>query len=104
MSHTQRLTLVATGFGLFMIFLDALIEGSRSGWGSPLILGLFAVAAIGGFLIVRTERRSADPMMDLTLFRNREYALVIGWRGFPRGGAALRDAEREEAKLAVREK
>jgi hypothetical protein len=40
----------------------------------------------------------------LTLFRNREYALVIGWRGFPRGGAALRDAEREEAKLAVREK
>jgi len=56
----------------------ALIEGPRSGWGSPLILGLFAVAVIGSFLFVRTERRSADPMMDLSLFRNREYALAIG--------------------------
>jgi len=67
---------------LFMVAVGALayalIEGPRSGWGSPLILGLFAVAVIGGFLFVRTERRSADPMMDLTLFRNREYALAIG--------------------------
>jgi len=67
---------------LFIVTVGALayglIEGPHSGWGSPLILGLFCVAGIGGYLFIRTERRSADPMMDLSLFRNREYALAIG--------------------------
>lgn len=69
----QALFIVAVGALAY-----ALIEGPRSGWGSPLILALIAVAAIGGFLFVRTEQRSADPMMDVSLFRNREYALAIG--------------------------
>ncbi|MCG6951697.1 MAG: DHA2 family efflux MFS transporter permease subunit [Betaproteobacteria bacterium] len=70
------------GQALFIVTVGALayalIEGPRSGWASPLILALFAIAVVGGFLFVRTERRSADPMMDLSLFRNREYALAIG--------------------------
>jgi predicted MFS family arabinose efflux permease len=33
---------------------------------------------IGGFLFVRGEQRSADPMMDVSLFRNHEYSLAIG--------------------------
>jgi hypothetical protein len=30
-------------------------------------------------------------------------ALLIGWHWFPRGGAALSEAEREEARLAATE-
>ena len=58
-------------------FAYAVIEGPRSGWLSAEILGLFvlAAAALAGF--IATERRSADPMMDLTLFRDRTYSLAI---------------------------
>jgi EmrB/QacA subfamily drug resistance transporter len=58
-------------------FAFAVIEGPRAGWRSPEIVGLFAaaVAALAGFVIV--ERRSPDPMMDLTLFRDRTYSLAI---------------------------
>lgn len=58
-------------------FAYAVIEGPRSGWMSAEILALFAlsVAALVGF--IRVERASADPMMDLTLFRDRTYSLAI---------------------------
>ena len=66
---------------LFMVTVgslaEAVIEGPKAGWGSPLILGLFATAAVGLWAFVWYERRSADPMMDLTLFRDRAYALAI---------------------------
>ncbi|MFN2108342.1 MAG: DHA2 family efflux MFS transporter permease subunit [Anaerolineae bacterium] len=70
------------GQALFVVTVGALayalIEGPRSGWGSPLILALFSLAATGGLLFVRTELRSPDPMMDVSLFLNRQYALAIG--------------------------
>ena len=66
---------------LFMVTVgslaEAVIEGPKMGWGSPFILTLFAVAVVGLCVFVWFERRSADPMMDLTLFRDREYALAI---------------------------
>lgn len=68
----QTLFMVAVG-----AFAYAVIEGPKSGWGSPLILALLAVAAVGGFVFVAAERRSADPMMDLSLFRDRTYSLAI---------------------------
>lgn len=69
----QTLFIVAVGALAY-----ALIEGPKAGWGSPLIIALLAAAVIGCFLFVRTEQRSADPMMDVSLFRNHEYALAIG--------------------------
>jgi EmrB/QacA subfamily drug resistance transporter len=52
----------------------ALIQGSESGWTSPRILGAFALAAIsaGTFLVI--ESRSAHPMVDLKMFRSREFS------------------------------
>jgi EmrB/QacA subfamily drug resistance transporter len=52
----------------------ALIQGPQTGWASPVILGAFALAlmAAGGFVAV--ERRSDDPMIDLSLFANRVFA------------------------------
>jgi EmrB/QacA subfamily drug resistance transporter len=58
-------------------FAYAVIEGPRSGWLSPEILGLFVFAAAAFAAFVVVERRSSDPMMDLTLFRDRTYSLAI---------------------------
>jgi len=66
---------------LFVVAVGCLaygvIEGPKSGWGSPLILALFAIATIGGVVFVRAERRTADPMMDISLFRDRGYSLAV---------------------------
>lgn len=59
-------------------FVYAIIEGPHGGWTSSLILALLAAAAVGCFLFLWLERRSSDPMMDLTLFRDTSYALSIG--------------------------
>src|SRR3954452_18966763 len=58
-------------------FVFAVIEGPQAGWLSGQILTLFVVtgAALAAFTFC--EGRSADPMMDLKLFRDRTYALAI---------------------------
>ncbi|MFB6894572.1 MFS transporter [Kitasatospora sp. NPDC056327] len=56
-----------------------LIEGPRLGWASPLTLTgyVVVVAATGGFVLV--ERRRAEPLMDLGLFRRPVFtAAVLG--------------------------
>ena len=58
-------------------FAYAVIEGPRSGWLSAEILILFVVAAAALAAFIVWERRSTDPMMDLTLFRDRTYSLAI---------------------------
>jgi EmrB/QacA subfamily drug resistance transporter len=53
----------------------ALIEQPHEGWGSPLILGplVAGVALFLGFLV--HERRARDPMLDLSLFANRNFSV-----------------------------
>jgi EmrB/QacA subfamily drug resistance transporter len=65
--------LVTSALAMFALTY-ALIEGESKGWTSAGILGAFAVAALsaGAFLVV--ERRSADPMVDLSVFRNRAFS------------------------------
>jgi EmrB/QacA subfamily drug resistance transporter len=55
----------------------ALIQGGRSGWLSPVILGCFAAAAVVLVLFVRYELSASDPMMDLRVFRDRVYNAAI---------------------------
>jgi len=52
----------------------ALIQGSASGWTSPLILGAFALAAVAAVAFLTIESRSATPMVDLSMFRRREFS------------------------------
>ena len=52
----------------------ALIEANSYGWTSPVILGLFATAAIATALFIWVELRSTSPMLDLSFFRNRTFA------------------------------
>jgi EmrB/QacA subfamily drug resistance transporter len=52
----------------------AVIEGPRQGWGSPLIVGLFAVAAASGAGLVAAEGRRADPLVDIRFFRSPAFS------------------------------
>jgi EmrB/QacA subfamily drug resistance transporter len=52
----------------------ALIEGQDKGWTSPVILGCFAAVAAFGALFLRIETGSQDPMVNLSLFRERAFA------------------------------
>jgi EmrB/QacA subfamily drug resistance transporter len=63
--------IVALTVGLAAIVL-ALIEGNSWGWGSTQIIALFVggVAALAAFIAI--ELRSRVPMVDLSLFRNRQ--------------------------------
>jgi EmrB/QacA subfamily drug resistance transporter len=62
------ITLLAVG--LFTAVLG-LQQGARWGWGSPSILGLFAVAAITLTVFVLVELRVTAPLVHLRLLRNR---------------------------------
>jgi EmrB/QacA subfamily drug resistance transporter len=52
----------------------ALIEGGSRGWTSAGILAAFAVAAASAGAFLAVERRSADPMVDLSVFRVRAFS------------------------------
>ena len=76
MSREQRLDLpglLSSGIGLFALTL-ALIETNTTRWGSPLVLSLFAVAVVALMAFVLLEMHQRLPMLDLTLFRDREFA------------------------------
>ncbi|MEL5990179.1 MFS transporter [Microbacterium phosphatis] len=50
-----------------------LIEGSRLGWGDPLVLGAVIVGAALFAAFLLRERRSPEPVMPLELFRIRNF-------------------------------
>jgi EmrB/QacA subfamily drug resistance transporter len=65
--------LVTFSGGLFALIF-ALIRGNAEGWGAPLIVGCLVAAAVLGTVFVLVERRSAEPMLDLSLFRKPAFA------------------------------
>ncbi|MFF0312723.1 DHA2 family efflux MFS transporter permease subunit [Streptosporangium sp. NPDC004379] len=63
----------------------ALIEGGKSGWTSPEILGAFGLALASALVFVTVELRTPEPMIDLSLFRSRVFSggtLVTGLWSF----------------------
>ena len=58
-------TLVFVGLGC-MVY--GVIEGRKAGWGSGLILGLFAAAAVALVVFVFYELRREEPLVDLRFF------------------------------------
>jgi EmrB/QacA subfamily drug resistance transporter len=67
--------LVTFSTALFLLVL-ALVRGNDEGWGSTLIVSLFAVAAALLVAFVAIERRVAEPMLPLSLFRRRAFTGV----------------------------
>jgi EmrB/QacA subfamily drug resistance transporter len=50
--------------------------GRQYAWSSPLILGLIGAAVVVGALFVLVERRAAEPIIPLALFRDRNFNLT----------------------------
>src|SRR5580704_12478788 len=69
------LGLVTFSTALVMLVLG-LLRGNDDGWGSPVIVGLFAGAAamLTAFAVI--EQRVAEPMLPLGLFRRRAFTGV----------------------------
>ena len=67
--------LVTFSSSLFLLVL-ALIRGNEEGWGSSLIVGLFAAAAVLLAAFIAIERRAAEPMLPLGLFKRPAFTGV----------------------------
>ena len=65
---------IAMSLGLFTFGVDGAADW---GWGSPLALGLMTAGVLGlvGFVVL--ERRVRYPLVDLALFRIREFTVMI---------------------------
>lgn len=62
------------GAGISLVVF-ALIEGEKLGWGSPATVGAFAAGALALVAFVLVERRVREPLMDLSLFADRLFAV-----------------------------
>ena len=62
----------------------ALQQGAGLGWAHPSTFGLFTAAVLAGAAFLAVERRAAQPMVDLALFKNRAFsgAVVSCWLNF----------------------
>ena len=58
---------------MLCLFTVAILEAPARGWSDPAIRALFVAAAFALAAFVAIERRSAHPMLDLSLFRYRRF-------------------------------
>jgi len=66
----------AAVIGALACLTGALIEGGASGWINPWVLATFAAFIVLAALFVFQERRAPQPMLPLSLFRRRMFALT----------------------------
>jgi EmrB/QacA subfamily drug resistance transporter len=64
----------ATFSAALFLLVFALVRGNDEGWGSPLIVSLLAGFAVLLAAFVAVERRVAEPMLPLALFRRSAFA------------------------------
>ncbi|MCS5733691.1 MDR family MFS transporter [Herbiconiux daphne] len=67
------ITLAIAASGLV---LTASWGGTEYDWNSPVIIGLIVVTVLAAFAFVMVERKSAEPVIPLSLFRNRNFTLT----------------------------
>lgn len=65
-------------FGTLSTALLAVNRGTNWGWSSPLILGLLGFSAVALAAFLRVEARTPSPVVALSLFRVRAYAVGVG--------------------------
>lgn len=75
--HAKLTGFDKTGAGLIFVGLASLLfvvsEGSVMGWTTPAIVGLAAVAVVTLSWFIWHELRLEDPLLDLHLFKNRNF-------------------------------
>lgn len=57
---------------LFALTL-ALVQGREWSWHSPVIIGLFILSIVALIIFIMVERKLAEPMIPLQLFRSRQF-------------------------------
>ena len=57
-----------------MLAVYAIVNGNEAGWASGQTLGLLGGAIVLATLFLVIEARSAHPMVDLAMFRRREFS------------------------------
>ena len=74
----------ATFFVALLSFMLSLTLGQDRGFSDAAVWGLMALAAVALVAFIAIERRTEQPMLDLTLFRNRLLSvnLITGWITF----------------------
>jgi len=82
----QRFDFIGAGlfFIALLVFLLALTYGQEAGFRDPVVLAGIAFAAVALLAFVAVERRVTEPMVDLSLFANRDLTvnLVTGFATF----------------------
>jgi EmrB/QacA subfamily drug resistance transporter len=63
-------------FALTAIILFTSLGGTTFPWGSPVILGLIAASAVGTVAFVVAENRAHEPILPISLFGNRNFAVA----------------------------
>ena len=58
-------------------FLVGLTNKQTHDWGHPLVAGLMALGLVIGVVFLWWERRAADPILHLGLFRNRSFSISV---------------------------
>ncbi len=66
----------AAAVGALGMLAGALIEGGKAGWSNSWVLAAIATSAVLAVLFVLRERRAAQPMLPLALFRRRQFSLA----------------------------
>jgi EmrB/QacA subfamily drug resistance transporter len=71
------------GAGLLAALLSAVtlstdLGGTTYEWSSPIIIGLIAIAVLSLVMFLVAERRAAEPVLPLHLFKNRTFAAATG--------------------------
>jgi EmrB/QacA subfamily drug resistance transporter len=67
---------VGTFSGALFLLVLALVRGNDEGWGSTLIVALFAGAAVLMVAFIVTEQRVSEPMLPLGLFKRPSFTGV----------------------------
>lgn len=75
----RKVTIDVPGAVTFTVGVTALLLGLATGgqqlaWSSPLLIGIFAVALVSLVLFFIVERKAAEPLVPLKLFRIRDIA------------------------------
>ncbi len=62
--------------GSVYCLVTALTEGNREGWTSSYIIGLFIIGFAGGITLIWTQLQDWSSLIDLTLFKNKQFAMT----------------------------
>ena len=81
--HRERgpVRIDVAGMSLLAVASTALVlvtswGGNTYAWGSAVIVSLIALTVVAGVAFVLVERKAAEPVMPLSLFRSRNFSLV----------------------------